>query len=260
MIDIGINLTNSRFDHDRQTVIEQAELANIQHMLITGTSENTSQQAIKLCQQYPTYLSSTVGVHPHDADSVSVNFIEKLNKLAASPFVKAIGECGLDFNRMFSSKENQQKVFEQQIVLASKQKLPLFLHQREAFDPWFALLSPYIGKIPAMISHCFTGNKQELKACLDADMYIGITGWLCDKKRGQELRDIVKYIPLERLLIETDAPFLTPQNISPKPKSSRNEPKYLIYIVQKLAELIGCDQQKIINCTTRNAKNVFQLP
>ncbi|MBL0711915.1 MAG: TatD family hydrolase, partial [Colwellia sp.] len=129
----------------------------------------------------------------------------------------------------------------------------------DAFETWFSELKPFIDKVPAMVAHCFTGNKQELQQCLSAGMYIGITGWLCDERRGQELRDIVNLIPLNRLLIETDAPYLTPRTIKPRPKSSRNEPSYLPYVVEQLAIITAIDSQEIACQTTINAKKVFDL-
>ncbi|WP_211355790.1 TatD family hydrolase [Colwellia echini] len=263
MIDIGVNLTNKRFDKDRIEVIQRAKKANLTGLLITGTSVEESQNALALCQQYqqnfPDYLYCTAGVHPHDADNVSDDYIEKLQALAKNDKVKAIGECGLDFNRNYSAPEQQQKVFSEQVALAEKLAMPLFLHQRDAFAPWFRTLSPYVGKIPAMVSHCFTGNESELKQCLAADMYIGITGWLCDERRGQDLRDIINLIPLNRLLIETDAPYLTPRTIRPKPKSSRNESSYLPYIVAEIASLTGIDQAEIAWQTRVNAQKIFNL-
>jgi len=259
LIDIGINLTNTRFDKDRAEVLVRAKQAGISAMLVTGTNIEVSKQAIELCQHYPHYLYCTAGIHPHDADHAAKDFQAQLADLAKNDCVKAIGECGLDFNRNFSSAVNQQNVFTQQVALAAQLQLPLFLHQRDAFEPWFNILKPYIARIPAMVSHCFTGNQKELQQCLDADMYIGITGWLCDERRGQQLRDIVPLIPLNRLMIETDAPYLTPRNIRPKPKSSRNEPSYLAYIVTVLAELMACSEQEIIKQTSINSERVFKL-
>jgi|TARA_R110000751_G_scaffold44280_5_gene101438 TatD DNase family protein len=259
LIDIGVNLTNARFDKDREEVLMRAKQANVSAMVITGTNLEESQQAIKLCQQHPDYLYSTVGIHPHDADNAALNFQDKLGVLAANSCVKAIGECGLDFNRNFSTAANQKNVFTQQVILASELQLPLFLHQRDAFEPWFEILRPYFSRIPAMVSHCFTGNQRELEQCLSANMYIGITGWLCDERRGQQLRDIVSLIPLDRLMIETDAPYLTPRNIRPKPKSSRNEPSYLPYIVTVLAELMNYSEQEIIKQTKLNSDTFFSL-
>lgn len=257
MIDIGINLTNNRFDKDRDDVLLRAKSNGVNGLLVTGTNILESQKALKLCQKYANYLNCTVGVHPHDADNVQHDYIDLIEKLAESPFVKAIGECGLDFNRNFSTPENQIKVFSNQIELAAKLDLPLFLHQRDAFEQWYSLLLPYVDKIPAMVAHCFTGSINELQQCLDAGMYIGITGWLCDERRGKELRDAVSVIPLERLMIETDAPYLTPRTIKPKPKSSRNEPSYLPYIVRAIAEFTDYSEQQIIEQTEQNSRQVF---
>jgi TatD DNase family protein len=263
LVDIGVNLTNKRFDKDREEVIYRAKSVNLSGLLITGTSVEESQKALALCQQYqqsfPGYLHCTAGVHPHDADHVSADYLSQLRQLAEHSHIKAIGECGLDFNRNFSAPVQQQKVFGEQVALAAELQLPLFLHQRDAFEPWFSILSPYLDKIPAMVSHCFTGSKAELIQCLSADMYIGITGWLCDERRGQELRDILNLIPLNRLLIETDAPYLTPRTIRPKPKSSRNEPSYLPFIVKEIASITGIDPQDIACQTSLNANKVFNL-
>ncbi len=259
MIDIGVNFTNKRFDKDRSDVIQRAKNNGINRFLVTGTNIEESKKALILCQEFPEYLSCTAGVHPHDADHVSENYFEQINELASHQQVKAIGECGLDFNRNFSAPEQQIKVFQQQINLAIMLEMPLFLHQRDAFNPWYELLKPAFGKVPAMVSHCFTGTEQELKRCLAADMYIGITGWLCDERRGQALRDIIKHIPLNRLMIETDAPYLTPRTIRPKPKSSRNEPAYLPYIVKAYAEITDFTEQDIIEQSTLNAQKVFGL-
>jgi TatD DNase family protein len=263
LIDIGVNLTNKRFDKDRHEVIIRAKAQGISKLLITGTSISESQQAVALCKEYQEAftdtLYATAGVHPHDADGVEKDYLEQLTYLASEPQVKAIGECGLDFNRNFSAPAQQLKVFKEQIELASKLDMPLFLHQRDAFEPWFALLKPNLDKVPAMVSHCFTGNKKELEQCLAAGMYIGITGWLCDERRGQELRDIVRLIPLDRLLIETDAPYLTPRTIKPRPKSSRNEPSYLSYVVDQLSVLTAIDPKEIACQTSLNAEKVFNL-
>ncbi|MFT5759783.1 MAG: TatD DNase family protein [Alteromonadaceae bacterium] len=257
MIDIGINLTNTRFDKDRDEVILNAKLNGVNGLLVTGTNILESQKAVNLCEKHSGYLCSTAGVHPHDADNVQSDYLDCIEKLTESIYVKAIGECGLDFNRNFSTADNQINVFSNQIELAAKLNLPLFLHQRDAFDLWYKMLSPYFDKVPAMIAHCFTGSINELQQCLDAGMYIGITGWLCDERRGQELRADVHMIPLERLLIETDAPYLTPRTIRPKPKSSRNEPSYLSYIVDTIADLTDYSAKQIREQTEYNSRRIF---
>lgn len=264
MIDVGVNLTNHRFDKDRDEVISRAKQRGIDQILITGTNVEESKKALILChhyqQQFPHTLYTTVGVHPHDADGVSHDYISDLRKLAKEPLVKAIGECGLDFNRNFSKPAQQLKVFNEQIQLAKQLNMPLFLHQRDAFEPWFASLTPFVDQVPAMVSHCFTGNKEELLKCVDVGMYIGITGWVCDERRGQALQDAVSLIPLNRLLLETDAPYLTPRTIRPRPKSSRNEPSYLPYIIDKIADITGLDPDEIACQTSINAQQVFNLP
>jgi TatD DNase family protein len=259
MIDIGVNLTNARFDKDRDEIITRAKLAGINAMLITGTNIAESQKAAQLSTQYPDYLYSTAGVHPHDADNVSHNYLQEIKQLAENKSVKAIGECGLDFNRNFSAPKQQEKVFAEQIALAVEVQLPLFLHQRDAFSAWFQLLSPYLTSLPAMVSHCFTGTSDELDQCLSAGMYIGITGWVCDERRGKSLQALIPSIPLNRLMIETDAPYLTPRTIRPKPKSSRNEPSYLPYIVEKLAEIYQCDPLDIVKASSENSRKIFHL-
>jgi TatD DNase family protein len=264
VIDVGVNLTNKRFDKDRTELIARAKNIGVEQLLITGTSVDESKQALALCQhyqqQFPDTLYATAGVHPHDADNVGDDYLAQLSQLAKAPEVKAIGECGLDFNRNFSAPAQQLKVFKEQISLAAQLSMPLFLHQRDAFTPWFSQLEPFIDQIPAMVSHCFTGNKHELEQCIDAGMYIGITGWLCDERRGKSLQEIVNLIPLDRLLIETDAPYLTPRTIKPKPKSSRNEPSYLPYILDKIASITALDPSEIACQTSINARHVFNLP
>lgn len=259
MIDIGVNLTNSRFDKDREQVIARAKASGVNALLITGTNIEESQQALAFCQNGDNFLYSTAGVHPHDADHVSTHYLDDIATLLQQPWVKAVGECGLDFNRNFSAPQQQQKVFSEQVALAAEYKMPLFLHQRDAFEPWLNTLKPFVGKVPAMVSHCFTGSADEVKACFEHGMYIGITGWLCDERRGQALREALQHIPLELMMIETDAPYLTPRTIRPKPKSSRNEPSYLPYIVTMISELTDYTEQQIIQQTELNTRNVFSL-
>ena len=259
MIDIGVNLTNTRFDKDRDELILRAKSTGINAMLVTGTNIKESQKALQLASQHPNYLYATAGVHPHDADHVSEHYLQEIRTLTENNAVKAIGECGLDFNRNFSAPKQQEKVFAEQVALAAELQLPLFLHQRDAFSTWFQLLFPYLTSVPAMVSHCFTGSGDELEQCLSAGMYIGITGWVCDERRGKSLQALIPSIPLNRLMIETDAPYLTPRTIRPKPKSSRNEPSYLPYVVKKLAQLYQCNEQEVMDASSANAQRVFNL-
>ncbi len=258
LIDIGVNLTNSRFDKDRPQVIANALQAGVELQIITGTNLAESQAALELCQQYPN-LYCTAGIHPHDADRVNANYLVELQQLAQHQKVKAIGECGLDFNRNFSTPDNQRRVFTEQLQLAGQLNMPVFLHQRDAFAEWQTILKQHLAAIPNGVSHCFTGDLTQLKACLDMGLFIGITGWICDERRGKELFDIARYIPLDRIMIETDAPYLTPRTIKPKPKSSRNEPKYLPFVLQSLAQAMNIDKQTLIMHTSNNAKAFFDI-
>ncbi|MGF1686900.1 3'-5' ssDNA/RNA exonuclease TatD [Photobacterium japonica] len=239
MIDIGVNLTNSRFDKDREDVVFRAQAAGVHGMIVTGTSIAESQQALAMALQWPGYCYSTAGVHPHDAKSVDDLTLPAIRALAAHPEVVAIGECGLDFNRDFSPRPQQEAVFEAQLALAAELHLPVFMHCRDAHERFMAILAPWRDKLPAAVLHCFTGTEAELRDCLALDLHIGITGWVCDERRGTDLREIVGLIPDNRLMIETDCPYLLPRNLRPKPKSSRNEPQYLPHIATELAVCRG---------------------
>lgn len=253
--DIGVNLTNSRFGKDLESVLERARASQVTQMLITGTSESQSLAALALAERYQLY--STAGVHPHDASSVSKDYLHQLRDLAANPRVRAIGECGLDFNRNYSAKTDQLRVFEQQLELAVELQLPVFLHERDAIEQQLRLLKQYRHKLAGGVAHCFTGDREQLEGYLELDLYIGITGWLCDNKRGQALRDAVSVLPLERLLLETDAPFLTPKTL--RPEASRNEPAFLPHIAGVLSELIQVPVEQIADAATYNARQLFNI-
>ncbi|MEI6897543.1 MAG: TatD family hydrolase [Psychromonas sp.] len=259
MIDIGINLTNQRFHKDLETVIRNAQLAGIEHLIVTGTSITESEQALALCLQYPEYLYCTAGIHPHDAKTFDALSLDKLRRLATNKQVKAIGECGLDFNRNFSTPKEQELAFLQQLELAVALQLPVFMHERDANSRFITLLKPFIPQLPNAVLHCFTGSQRDLEECLALDLHIGITGWICDERRGAELLKLVKFIPKNRLMIETDSPYLLPRSMRPKPKSSRNEPKYLPYIAQAIADAREEPLKQLVQQTTQNSKLFFKL-
>ncbi|WP_434341136.1 TatD family hydrolase [Motilimonas cestriensis] len=259
MIDIGINLTNKRFDKDRGQVIAQAQDAGVTGMIVTGTNLAESQAAAELAAEYPGYLYATAGVHPHDAKSVSESTWASLRELWALPQVKAVGECGLDYNRDFSPRPVQDKVFEQQLELAVELQLPVFMHERDARARFIDILKPYRERLPAAVLHCFTGELDDLKAYLDLDLHIGITGWICDERRGLHLHQAVKLIPGNRLMIETDSPYLLPRTLRPKPKSSRNLPQYLPHIAQTIADARGQNIAELIKQATATSEQFFSL-
>ena len=204
-------------------------------------------------------IFASVGVHP-DYENIKEPTVENLVKLSANKKVIAIGETGLDYNRNYSSRKAQLKIFEQHLELATQIKLPLFLHQRDAHLDFYPLLIKYRHKIVGGVVHCFTASKEILDSYLDLDMHIGITGWICDERRGQDLQKIVHNIPENRLLIETDSPYLLPRTIRPKPKSRRNEPKFLPEVAKSVSEHSARTPDEIATITTQNAITLFNLP
>jgi TatD DNase family protein len=259
MIDIGINLTNKRFQKDLDIVIENAKQVGVKNLIVTGTSLEESEQALALCSQHPEYLYCTAGIHPHDAKTFNQDSLNKLRTLANNKQVKAIGECGLDFNRNFSTPKEQEFAFEQQLALAVELQLPVFMHERDASQRFIQILKPYINQLPNAVLHCFTGSQESLESYLALGLHIGITGWICDERRGTELLALVKLIPSERLMIETDGPYLLPRSMRPKPKSSRNEPKYLPYIAQAIADARDESLKQLVQQTEQNSKLFFKI-
>lgn len=258
MFDIGINLTHSQFADDHAQVIERARQAGVSGMILTGTSLADSEQALTLAQRYENCWS-TAGVHPHDASTWDEGTAEALRQLASAPQVVAIGECGLDFNRNYSTPQQQEYAFNEQLALATDLMMPVFLHCREAHERFLTLLDPWLEFLPGVVVHCFTGSEAELRDYLARGLFIGITGWVCDERRGTALRELLPLIPAQQLLIETDAPFLLPRDLDPKPSSHRNEPCYLGHIVNKVAEYRGEEADWLAAVTDENARRLFRL-
>ncbi|OSN05236.1 3'-5' ssDNA/RNA exonuclease TatD [Lonsdalea iberica] len=259
MFDIGVNLTSSQFDKDREQVVRRAREAGVTGLLITGTSAEESEQALAMSEAIPDYCWSTAGVHPHDASTWTETVAEQIHRLGQRDKVVAIGECGLDFNRNFSSPKQQEHAFSAQLALAAELSLPVFLHCRDAHERFMALLKPWLDKVPAAVVHCFTGDRQALSDCLNAGLMVGITGWVCDERRGLALRELLPHIPDERLLLETDAPYLLPRDLEPKPASRRNEPCHLPHIVRQVAAWRGQDAVWLGAMTDDNARRIFRL-
>jgi TatD DNase family protein len=263
LVDIGLNLTHRRFDADREAVLERALASGVQQMVLTGTCARSSRAAAEYAAEYallhPGVLYNTVGIHPHDAERATPQDLQTLRELAMRPEGVAIGECGLDFNRDFSPRDVQQRVFAEQVKLACELQLPLFLHEREAQATLLAVLDSFGAQLPPVVVHCFTGSEAELQIYLERGYFIGITGWICDERRGQHLLDIIRQIPLARLMLETDAPFLTPRDLRPKPKSGRNEPAFLPHILQTVARACGLSAEEVATATTATARHFFRL-
>ncbi|WP_105189483.1 TatD family hydrolase [Pseudoalteromonas sp. T1lg48] len=254
MIDAGVNLSSSQFRHDLDTVVTRAREAGVQSMMVIGCDEADSQQALELAQQFDLY--SCAGIHPHNAKDATDDFAANLTAMAQAKEVIAIGECGLDYNRDFSPRPQQRDVFARQLALANELDMPVYLHERDAHDDMLAMLREYQ---PRGVLHCFTGNRQQAQNYLDLGLYLGITGWVCDERRGSDLNDALNVLPMNRLLIETDAPYLLPRTIRPKPKSRRCEPAHLSYVVAHLSQHYQVSPVQLSATSVANFHSLFAL-
>ena len=275
LIDIGANLSHDSFDHDRDAVLQRARDAGVAQLVVTGASREHSPKALALAQAHPGFLFATAGVHPHHASEYTDECDAELRALHAHAAVVAVGECGLDYFRDLSPRPAQRRAFERQLQLSVDLAVeglagnglavngmgkPLFLHQRDAHADFMAMMKNFDGRIGPAVVHCFTGSRAELFDYLDQDWHIGITGWLCDERRGQHLRELVKHIPANRLMIETDAPYLLPRTVKPQPSHRRNEPMYLAHIVEELARDRGEEVAITAANTAATAREFFRLP
>ncbi|MCD6006466.1 TatD family hydrolase [Halomonas sp. IOP_6] len=258
LVDIGANLTHESFQRDLADVITRAKAANVATLIVTGTDIEHAEQAIELAKQTPG-IYATAGVHPHDASGWNSDVARQLKTLHQKPEVVAVGECGLDFNRNFSTPHEQERAFEAQLALAAESGLPLFLHERDAGQRMREILHSWRDDISQAVIHCFTADRDTLHGYLDLDLHIGLTGWICDERRGHHLRSIVKDIPLERLMVETDCPYLLPRNLPAKLKGRRHEPALLPWIVREIAQWHDVTETELGNATTRTAQHFFRL-
>jgi TatD DNase family protein len=260
LVDIGANIAHDSFDEDRAEMMQRAAGAGVDRIIVTGSSDESNVQAADLAEQSPGILYSTAGVHPHHASDYTDDSDALIRKLVKKDCVVAVGECGLDYCRNFSPREAQLDAFKRQLAIAKDSGLPVFLHQRDAHDDFVELLEPALPDLSRAVAHCFTGEGESLREYIALGLYIGITGWICDERRGKHLHDIVSIIPDDKLLIETDAPYLLPRTIRPKPKSRRNEPMYLPEVVRVVAEARGQTEDHVATLTTANAMRFFALP
>ena len=251
MIDIGANLTHASFRDDLEAVVARARRVGVETLVVTGTTVAESRTAAEIAERFDLY--ATAGVHPHHARDCGPTTITELGDIAKHPRIVAIGECGLDFNRNYSPHPDQEKWFVAQLELG----LPLFLHSRDAHPRFAEILRAH--KVSKAVAHCFTGERDELRAYLDLGLYIGITGWICDERRGRHLLELVREIPRDRLLLETDAPYLTPRDLRPQPKARRNEPAFLPHILGTVARALGRPAEEVAQETTRNAQTLFGI-
>lgn len=259
LVDIGVNLTHDSFDRDRDEVLARAREAGVRRLIVTGTSVTESVRALELARSCPGTLHSTAGVHPHNAAQFDERSADSLSGLLKQDEVVAVGECGLDFFRDFSPRDAQRRAFQAQLEIAADVRLPVFLHQRDAHEELLELLRPVRDRLCGGVAHCFTGNAKMARDYLDLDLYIGVTGWICDERRGGELRDAVRHLPLARVLIETDAPYLLPRDLPEKPRGRRNEPRFLPHVLRRLATAMGRSVEEVEEATRRNTEELFSI-
>jgi TatD DNase family protein len=260
LIDIGINLAHKSFAADRDAVLARAQSAGVVQMVVTGSSAASTREAVALARAHPQRLFATAGVHPHHAQEWSAEVAAEIRALASAPEVVAIGECGLDYCRNLAAPAAQRATFHRQLELAATAAKPVFLHQRDAHADFVAILREHRSSLTGAVAHCFTGTAAELECYLEMQLFIGITGWICDERRGAHLVGLMRTIPAQLLLLETDAPYLMPRDLEPKPPSRRNEPAYLPHIAQAVASARGETLTKLAQDTTANAQRLFHIP
>ncbi|HBH94495.1 MAG TPA: TatD family deoxyribonuclease [Ruminococcaceae bacterium] len=252
--DIGLNLFCRQFRNPEKIIEDAAK--NEVACILTGTDMKENTRINEFSKNHDVY--ATAGIHPHNADSAKKEDFELIEKIASeNERIVAIGECGLDFDRMFSTKENQIRCLEKHIVLAEKLNMPLFLHERSASADFIRRFKNHSDICYRSVVHCFTGDKSTLKKYLDMGFNIGITGWICDDKRGRELREAVKLIPLDRVMIETDAPYLTPKNVPGLDRT--NVPQNIRYVARDLAKYMGVAEELLTENAKSNTERIFGI-
>ena len=257
-VDIGVNLTGSSFKKDIPQVIERALSVGVEQLIVTGTDSAHSEQALLLSEQYASVCYATIGLHPHHASDYSSDLDSELRDMLKHKNAVAVGECGLDFNRNFSSRKEQIRAFEAQLEIASDLQKPLFLHQRDAHEDFVSMIKSCRSSLGKIVAHCFTGSIEEVNDYVLLDMHVGVTGWICDERRGSALQQAVKHIPLDRVMLETDAPYLLPRDLEEKPAhKGRNEPCFLPHIAQAVAKHMQLDENQLITAAYENSQQFF---
>ena len=259
IIDIGANLAHDSFDDDRDEMMQRAADAGVFRMIVTGSSEQSNAASAMLAEQSGGILYSTAGMHPHHASDYTDTTDTQIRELSDKDVVVAVGECGLDYFRNFSPRDAQLNAFRRQLDIAVDTGLPVFLHNRDAHDDFVEILDEYLPKVSRAVAHCFTGEHESLREYLAMGLYIGVTGWICDERRGMHLRDIVEAVPDDKLMIETDAPYLLPRTLEPRPKTRRNEPAYLPEVLRVVAEARNQSEEHVAAITTANAQRFFGI-
>lgn len=262
MIDIGANLAHDSFDRDRDAVLARATAAGVTHIVLTGSCFDSNARSLALARAQPRALSCTAGLHPHHAADWDAALAAQIREHAADAHCRAVGECGLDYFRDLSPRDAQRRAFTAQLDIAVDTGRPVFLHQRDAHADFLAILREYRQHLNAACVHCFTDTQAALEDYLDLDCHIGITGWICDERRGTHLLDAVRVIPAERLMIESDAPYLMPRTLPRDMKKTagrRNEPAFLPWVRDAVAAARSQSPEHVAESTTRTARAFFRL-
>ncbi len=259
-LDACANLAHESYDADRDAVLARARAAGVAGFLVPGASLEESRRAAALHARHPERIWATAGVHPHHASSWSEEVARGIEDLLDRPGVVGLGECGLDYFRLLSTRAEQRRAFAAQIALARRHDRPLLLHVREAHADFLALWRE--GGVPAAraLVHCFTGTADELEETLAEGFVVGLTGWITDERRGAHLPPLIARIARDRLVVETDCPYLLPRDLRPRPRSRRNEPAHLPHVASAIARAWGTDPAEVARSTTANLRRLFALP
>jgi TatD DNase family protein len=253
LIDTHSHLDMDQFDPDRDQVLHRAQAAGIHKIITIGTDLPSSEQAIALAEKHP-WVHATVGVHPHEVKSLDREGFKKLSELSQNPSVVAIGETGLDYYYKYSPPELQIRWFREQIRLARSRRLPLVIHSRDAKEETLLLLEQEKAQEVGGVFHCFTGDHEMAERALTMGFYISFSGIVTFPK-ARDLQEIARVVPMERLLVETDSPYLTPV----PHRGQRNEPAYVRLVATKIAELRGISLEEVAEITSSNAMKLFKL-
>ena len=251
LIDSHSHLEMEQFDNDRQEVIERACLAGVEYIITVGTNPAFGKKAISIAKQYKNIFVS-VGIHPHEAATADDKSLAQMAELACQPEVVAYGEIGLDFFRNLSPREKQIEVFSRQLEIARDLSLPVVIHDRDAHEQVLQLVRS--SGVQRGVFHCFSGDYALAQKCLDLGFYLSIPGTVTFDK-AVKISDVVKKVPLEFLLLETDCPFLAPVPY----RGRRNEPSFIIHTAKKVAQIKSLRWEDVADTTTRNALNLFRL-
>jgi len=256
LFDSHCHLDDKQYNRDFNGVLKRADTAGVKCMLTVGVNHKSSTQAVSLAESNPGVYAS-VGVHPHDAGHCGAATLDFLIKLAENSKVKAWGEIGLDFNRMYSPRKDQEGWFINQLKAADEINLPTIFHERDSQGRFLEILKAHTPKTRKGVVHCFSGNTIELKQYLELGLCVGITGIVTMKKRGETLRSMIPNIPVERLVIETDAPYLTPA--PEKNRTRRNEPAFVKSVLLKIAEVRQQDPEELADIIWGNTCRLYNI-